>query len=110
MERQMTFEAKDATRVPGRKIRKMYHDNQWWFPVADVVRVLAEGAAPGGVCPQVRVERGTGQPMFFRQLPVESADGRQYETDCANVEGLLRIIQSLGKRQGWYCRYTPITG
>lgn len=30
-----------------------------------------------------------------RQLKMESADGKKYATDCANTEGLLRIIQSI---------------
>ena len=30
-----------------------------------------------------------------RQLKLESADGKKYETDCANTEGLFRIIQSI---------------
>jgi DNA-damage-inducible protein D len=30
-----------------------------------------------------------------RQLKLESADGKYYDTDCSDVEGLLRIIQSI---------------
>ncbi|MEK7606607.1 MAG: ATP-binding protein, partial [Patescibacteria group bacterium] len=30
-----------------------------------------------------------------RQLKLESSDGKKYETDCANTEGLFRIIQSI---------------
>jgi hypothetical protein len=36
------------------------------------------------------------QPFpFWEQLKLESSDGKKYETDCANVEGLFRIIQSI---------------
>ena len=28
------------------------------------------------------------------QLKLESADGKKYETDCANAEGIFRIIRS----------------
>ncbi len=30
-----------------------------------------------------------------RQLKLEAADGKKYETDCANTEGIFRIIQSI---------------
>lgn len=30
-----------------------------------------------------------------RQLKLESTDGKKYMTDCANAEGLFRIIQSI---------------
>src|SRR4030067_913436 len=30
-----------------------------------------------------------------RQLKIESSDGKKYATDCANTQGLLRIIQSI---------------
>ena len=30
-----------------------------------------------------------------RQLKIESSDGKRYSTDCANTEGIFRIIQSI---------------
>lgn len=30
-----------------------------------------------------------------RQLKLKSSDGKNYETDCANTEGIFRIIQSI---------------
>lgn len=30
-----------------------------------------------------------------RQLKLTSSDGKKYETDCANTEGMFRIIQSI---------------
>jgi prophage antirepressor-like protein len=97
MEQQMTCSAKNTAGVTGTKIRKMYHDNQWWFPVADVVRVLAKSADADGAPAREAYVYGAEQSLFFRQLKVEADDGRQYETDCANTAGLLQIIQSIGK-------------
>jgi hypothetical protein len=31
----------------------------------------------------------------WEQLKLESSDGKKYETDCANTEGIFRIIQSI---------------
>lgn len=30
-----------------------------------------------------------------RQLKLESSDGKKYETDCADTEGIFRIVQSI---------------
>lgn len=32
---------------------------------------------------------------FCRQLKIKSSDGKKYNTECSDVEGLLRIIQSI---------------
>ncbi|OGY41142.1 MAG: hypothetical protein A2Y67_00895, partial [Candidatus Buchananbacteria bacterium RBG_13_39_9] len=32
---------------------------------------------------------------FWEQLKLVAADGKQYKTDCANTEGIFRIIQSI---------------
>lgn len=34
-----------------------------------------------------------------RQLKMESTDGKKYDTDCSNTQGLLRIIQSIPSRK-----------
>jgi DNA-damage-inducible protein D len=37
-----------------------------------------------------------GQPVTFcHGLKLTASDGKQRETDCANTEGLFRIIQSI---------------
>lgn len=32
---------------------------------------------------------------YFVQLKIESSDGKKYNTDCSNTEGMFRIIQSI---------------
>ena len=32
---------------------------------------------------------------FCKQLKLESSDGKKYETDCANTEGVFRLVQSI---------------
>lgn len=36
---------------------------------------------------------------FFVQLKLKSSDGKKYTTDCADVETLLRIIQSIPSKK-----------
>ncbi len=38
---------------------------------------------------------GVELSTICRQLKMESSDGKKYETDCTDTEGLLRIIQSI---------------
>jgi hypothetical protein len=46
-----------------------------------------------------------------RQLKMESSDGKFYETDCANTEGIFRIIQSIpSKKAGPFKRWLAKNG
>jgi len=36
---------------------------------------------------------------FCRQLKLKSGDGKEYETDCADTEGIFRIIQSIPSKK-----------
>jgi hypothetical protein len=40
-------------------------------------------------------EDGIQLSTICRQLKLQSSDGKYYDTDCANTEGLFRIIQSI---------------
>ena len=46
---------------------------------------------------KVRVKESDGFELstICRQLKLEASDGKKYETDCANTEGIFRIIQSI---------------
>jgi hypothetical protein len=44
---------------------------------------------------RVKDEDGSELSTYCRQLKLESPAGKKYETDCANTEGLFRIIQSI---------------
>lgn len=37
--------------------------------------------------------------MSCRQLKLEARDGKKYTTDCADTEGILRIIQSIPSKK-----------
>ncbi|MDO8480876.1 MAG: Bro-N domain-containing protein, partial [Nanoarchaeota archaeon] len=82
----------------GKGIRKAWHENEWWFSVVDVVEALTESTNPRNYWNMLKAresEQGIQLYTFCVQLKLESADGKNYETDCANTEGLFRIIQSI---------------
>lgn len=80
------------------KIRRVWHESEWWFSVVDVVGVLAASDKPRDYWYRMKSresELGVELSTNCRQLKVESSDGKKYDTDCANTEGLFRIIQSI---------------
>ncbi|MBU0702055.1 Bro-N domain-containing protein [bacterium] len=83
----------------GKQIRKTLHENEWWFSVIDVVSVLADSSNPRDywykMKIRVRGEDGVELSTFCRQLKLSAPDGKMRETDCANTEGIFRIIQSI---------------
>ena len=83
----------------GRKIRKTIYQNEWWFSVVDIIEALTDSAKPSiyWSAMKARVKNEDGIQLFTicRQLKLISSDGKYYETDCANTEGIFRIIQSI---------------
>ena len=83
----------------GKKIRRIIYQNEWWFSVVDVVGTLTDSTKPRdywyAMKIRVKGEDGVELSTICRQLKLESSDGKKYETDCANTEGIFRIIQSI---------------
>ena len=98
----MENELTPATKIEifrGNKIRKILHQNEWYFSVVDVIATLTESDNPRDYWYKMKIrikgEEGAELSTFCRQLKLESADGKKYETDCSNTEGIFRIIQSI---------------
>src|SRR3989339_1373416 len=83
----------------GKKIRKILHANEWWFSVVDVIEALTDSAKPSvywsAMKARVKQEDGFQLSTICKQLKLEASDGKKYETDCADTEGIFRIIQSI---------------
>ncbi|MBU3978489.1 Bro-N domain-containing protein [Patescibacteria group bacterium] len=83
----------------GRKIRKAFSQGEWWFSVVDVIEALTDSSQPSkywtAMKARVNNEDGIQLSTICRQLKLEASDGKKYETDCANTEGIFRIIQSV---------------
>lgn len=83
----------------GTKVRKVIFQNEWWFSVVDIVEALTDSNKPrvywNAMKTRVKVNDGIELSTICRQLKLESSDGKKYETDCANTEGIFRIIQSI---------------
>ncbi len=82
-----------------KQIRTVWNENdqKWYFVVADVVKVLTDTPNPTDYIKKMRKRdelllQGWGQ--LVTPLSVETAGGKQ-KLNCANAQGLLRIIQSI---------------
>jgi hypothetical protein len=83
----------------GKGIRRIFLEDQWWFSVIDVVAFLTDSKKPRDYWHKMKVREkntlGTQLSTICRQLKLCSSDGKNYKTDCANTEGVFRIIQSI---------------
>ena len=83
----------------GKQVRKIIHNNEWWFSIVDVVAALTDSQNSRDYWYKMKIrekdESGVELSTFCRQLKLESSDGKKYLTDCANTEGIFRIIQSV---------------
>lgn len=82
-----------------KKIRSAWNDEeeQWYFSVVDVVEALTDSPNPRQYWRKMKdrdLKEYQSYP-FWVQLKLTSTDGKKYNTDCANIKGLLRIIQSI---------------
>ncbi len=82
-----------------KKIRRVWHDNEWYFSVVDVVGVLSDSSDPRNYWKVLKhriMEEGSDETVTkCNQLKLPAEDGKLRETDCANVETLFRLIQSI---------------
>ncbi len=78
----------------GQAIRKIWHNNQWYFSVIDIIYVLTDSPKPKTYWAMMK--KRESQPFTnCEPLKLTASDGRQRLTDCANTEGVLRIVMSV---------------
>ena len=87
----------------GKQIRKIILNNEWWFSVIDVIAVLTDSDNPRDYWYKMKVrdeqEADVQLSTICRQLKLTAPDGKKRETDCANIEGILRIVQSIPSKK-----------
>lgn len=81
------------------RIRKVWHEGQWWFSVVDVVGVLSESTNPRVYWSKLKgrlSSEGADQSLTnCQQLKFLATDGKHYKSDAANTQTILRIVQSI---------------
>jgi hypothetical protein len=85
----------------GKKIRRIWHKNEWFFSVVDVVEALTDSPTPRQYWGKIKDREFKALQLspIWIQLKLLSADGKKYATDCANTKAVFRIIQSIPSKK-----------
>lgn len=79
-------------------IRRVQVNGEWFFSVVDVVAALTDSLDAGAYWRKLKqrlAAEGNQVVTICHGLKLPAPDGKQRTTDCANVKGLFRIIQSI---------------
>ncbi len=80
-----------------KEIRRVIYRNEWWFVVEDAVLALIDSQDPKQYIQRMKLrdpELKKGWVQFVHTLLIDTAGGQQ-KMNCANAEGIFRIIQSI---------------
>jgi len=84
-----------------RKIRRIWHEDEWFYSVIDIVEALTESPTPRQYWGKVKQREFTSLQLspIWVQLKLESTDGKKYQTDCVNTKNAFRLIQSIPSKK-----------
>ena len=93
----------DLAVFEGHEIRRHYDEQTetWWFSVVDIIRVLTQqpnyklAQNYWKVLKHRLTKEGSQSVTNCNQLKMPAADGKNYLTDVATAETLLRLVQSV---------------
>jgi hypothetical protein len=90
----------DIKLFESKQIRSVWNevDGKWYFSVADVVQALTDSVNVRDYIKKMRkreAELDANWGTLCPPLELLAPDGKRRQTQCANAEGLLRIIQSI---------------
>jgi DNA-damage-inducible protein D len=80
-----------------KRVRSVWHNNEWFFSIVDIIEVLTDATQPRTYWAKLKKKITDESQLLpiWQQLKLMSDDGKKYKTDCANTEGVLRIIMSV---------------
>jgi DNA-damage-inducible protein D len=81
-----------------RRIRRIWHQEEWFYSVVDICGVLTDSIDSGAYWRKLKqrlIQEDSQSVTNCHGLKLTSSDGKQYKTDCANTKTLFRIIQSI---------------
>jgi DNA-damage-inducible protein D len=81
----------------GKQIRRTIFNKEWYFSVVDVIEALTDSPTPRQYWGKMKQREFIDLQLspIWVQLKLVSSDGKKYDTDCADTEGIFRIIQSI---------------
>jgi len=86
----------------GKKIRRLWHNDEWYYSVVDICGVLTDSADSGAYWRKLKQrlkQEGSEVVTICHGLKIEAPDGKKRVTDCSNTKGVFRIIQSIPSKK-----------
>ena len=87
-----------------KQIRKIIHNDEWWFVIVDVVSALTDSIQPAGYIKDMR-RRDPELLKGWRQIATLWSELRSLKLNCANTAGIFRIIQSIPSPKASHLSY-----
>ena len=78
----------------GKEVRKIWHNEEWYFSIIDIIGVLTDSKNPRKYWTSMQ-NREKQLDTICIQLKMKASDGKNYKTDIANIEGIFRILMSV---------------
>ena len=98
----MVLLEKELTRVAvfqGKEIRKIFFKGEWWFSVTDVIQILTESDDARDYWYRMKKREKDSAKIdlsrLCRKLKIVAEDERLRLTECSNLVGIFRIVQSI---------------
>ena len=88
--------------IDGYELRRIWHKDEWWHSVVDVVGALTESKDAGGYWRNTKKRlkaEGSQAVTNCYGLKLPAPDGKMRETDCAATENVFRIIESIPSKR-----------
>ena len=77
-----------------KEIRRVEHEGEMYFSIIDIIEVLTDSVSPRKYWTKLK-ERESQLETICLRFKMTAEDGKQRLTDCANTEGVFRILMSV---------------
>jgi DNA-damage-inducible protein D len=84
------------------EIRRVFFDDDWYYSVEDVVQALTDSSDTKQYVKKLKQrdeQLDSNWGTICTPLPLVAKDGKKRNVNCANSEGLFRIIQSIPSKK-----------
>ena len=81
-----------------KKIRRLWHDNEWFYSVTDIIAVLTDSKDELAYWRKLK-QRESQLVTICHGLKMPAKDGRLRYADCVNTKNAFRLIQSIPSKK-----------
>lgn len=86
-----------------KEIRQLFYKKEWWFSIVDIIEAITGSSSPRRYWSDLKKKLSKeGYAEVYEkivQLRLLASDGKMRKTDCANVESIFRLVQSMTSKK-----------